>query len=88
MKKYLIVGMRLAALHDGKCEWMNTLVMSRCYAKKINSMAIDFVASINRHLLLNLKTMSSSNTIVVNKLTLNTDDKFECIKLGDLIHIF
>lgn len=66
--------------------------LSKGLREELNSIAHDFVLGINRHLLLlnSKKTSSSSSTkttTIVKKLTLNTDDKFERIKLGDLIDI-
>jgi hypothetical protein len=64
---------------------------SKILREELNCIANDFVVGINRHLLLlNSKKTSSSlstKTTIVTKLTLNTDDKFERIKLGDLIDI-
>jgi hypothetical protein len=65
---------------------------SKLLRDELNCIAHDFVAGINRHLLLlnSNKTSSSSSskkTTTVQKLTLNADDKFERIKLGDLIDI-
>ena len=63
--------------------------LSKGLRDELNCIADDFVAGINQHLLIlsSNKTSSSKKTTTVKKLTLNTDDKFERIKLGDFIDI-
>ena len=63
--------------------WMDEHIsQSKILREELNCIANDFVVGINRYLLLLNSKKNSSK-----KLTLNTDDKFERIKLGDLIDI-